>query len=332
MKNKLLYISMIFVLALESCTKGFESDGLPPVITAEETIDVSCGLDAVLNGTATASEGLKSIIIASDGLEVYKEYLFDSYSPREYGFSYNFVVPASLDINQEQQLRIVATDVSGKATTKIVRANYVADNKKPEFLNFNVPSDTIMYIPGENIKCTYTLVIDVKDNIKIATVNYKCDAIGANKTIEVNEVETRLNYNVEFTQSGVYTYDITLTDSSGNSNTKSITFNVISTPSDISDEIFTISVPTNVTVGKYSFITGIQVDVPDGLDWGGYQLLDSYGAAVYQNWFDCDGIFDIIGSSFDISNSGEYTFKVYFYTILGQSYEKTYTVNVSNVN
>lgn len=321
---------MIFVLALEACTKGFESDGLPPVITAEETIDVSCGLDAVLSGTAVASEGLKSIVIASDGLEVYKEYLFDSYSPREYGFSYNFVVSASLDINQEQQLRIVATDVSGKATAKIVRANYVADNKKPEFLNFNVPSDTIMYVPGENIKCTYTLVIDVKDNIKIATVNYKCDAIGANKTIEVNEVETRLNYNVEFTQSGVYTYDITLTDSSGNSNTKSITFDVKPTPSDINDNIFTISVPAEVNIGKYSFIVGIKVDTPDGLSWGGYKLCSSDGnTTIYENWFNNDGIFDVVGSSFDISQSGEYKFVVYFTSKEGSEYMKEYSIVVN---
>ncbi len=268
-KGKILMI-LLSILMFVACEK--END-IPPGLSVEiSDIETFPGDEIFLKGMVSAENGIKSIKLICDGIELEKVYDLKSQSPKVFRFSYLYTIPESMSEDLDDVLSIIVEDVDDNVTTKEISVKFLPDTTDPWFVSLPPNPASVDFDVIEE-KADYTLNVEMSDDRELSKLFVSIPDIGFEKEVTLDGLTQKESMSIQFLTTGTYSGTIKVEDKVGNYKENNITFIVL--PKEDEDPI-----------DDYAQMYVVNADEdPSAYVLGYYKYMERTGAYTYTTKF-----------------------------------------------
>jgi hypothetical protein len=220
-------------VSLQSCSDDDYPtvDGLAPTLTLSSAqLKTEPGRDFTITGVAKDADGLKSIRLVNEGLNLDKTIDFLEYYPdsllHEYNLSYAYKGDKDWKGTESFPVEITVEDVGGRTTTQTLTVSTDGDFSNPVFTT--APSSQLTVLL-QNPKLT--LNATVTDNKNLGYIVVSIPELNTHDSISISGTKYDLSKVYDMpVKAASYAMTITVGDAAGNRATTSSTINVSELP------------------------------------------------------------------------------------------------------
>lgn len=226
--------AVIAGLSLQSCSSDDDYptvDGQAPILTLSSAqVKTEPGHDFTISGIAKDADGIKSIRLVNEGLNLDKTIDLLEYHPDSLLHTYNlsYLYKGSKDWKGTESFPVAITveDVGGRTTTQTLTVSTDGDFSNPVFTT--APSSQLTVLL-QNPKLT--LNTTVTDNKNLGYMIVSIPDLNINDSISISGTKYTLSKSYDMpTKEASYAMTITVADAAGNRTTTSSTIKVSDLP------------------------------------------------------------------------------------------------------
>lgn len=250
----------------------YANDTTPPSVQPEETeAHKAPGMEYVIKAKITEDTGLKSILIQNKELGLDEKINFGRGLVKDFTLTYPFEIPKDLPTtDQAYPIKLTVEDVSGKCSVKEIALYLNKDIDAPIFVIAPQAKRVIVFEENRTELPNYKLYFEMKDKAGLTSLNIRCDILGLNQTVSLNQTEEMYELSVDLDAINDYTFVYTLTDNSGFTTTATALVCVVSRYQPVSyTTLYLTDVFTDAALNEDEF--GIPV-VMDRIDSDGFKF------------------------------------------------------------
>lgn len=221
-KKKLLVLTGMLAIML-GCSDDDSSvsvDSTPEFQTLLQEVSSLPGEEFLFEGIATDPAGIKTVNFKYDSWFLDKTIVKDSL-PETYTISYKFKVPDDAEEFSTHVIPVTITNAGDVATTRDVVITLDKDISAPTItINSPVDGATVLIGSGSEIEMN----IDLADR-ELAQLTIESDIL--NETVALSGASFNYTNSLDVANPGNYTFNITVTDATGNEATASVSVSVV---------------------------------------------------------------------------------------------------------
>lgn len=210
-------ISLAILLGCSDDDKPLVVDSSPLFESLQEQISSLPGLTFTFKAVVTDPAGINAVNIK------YEEWFLDKTiikndNPESYEINYQFKVPEDAIANSTHIIPIKIINAGGNETTQNVEVTLNQDVSSPQIDAISPANESTVLI-GNAIEFN----INVTDN---NLSEFKIESDVLNETLPISGTDYNYINAINIEEPGTYTFDITVTDTSGNSSSETVSVNV----------------------------------------------------------------------------------------------------------
>ncbi|MEM6395136.1 MAG: hypothetical protein AAF741_02225 [Bacteroidota bacterium] len=203
-----------------ACEDDMISVDSTPQLELVEEISGLPGETIVFSGLLSDPAGVRDIRIT------YEPWFLDKVievtpGVTQFELAYSFLIPADEVIGSEHLVTVTAANPGDNDMTSQIRVTISGDNSQP-VISISSPNDGGTFILGPGAE--FSLDISANDDQGIGSV--RIAGFGINEEVEVNDVSYSFNREIDFSLSGQFTVNVSVTDLAGNTSSASRTVNI----------------------------------------------------------------------------------------------------------
>ena len=254
----------------------------PTIELLSDHIQTEAGRAFTISGTIKDADGIKSINLKSEGLQLDKTInLLDLYDglQTEYNLNYTYLKKFTTDWTDDDSFPVVITveDVVGNKQTAQLTVSADGDFTNPSFTV--APSEEVTVLVGPNPK--FKLNCSVSDNKVLKNIHVQSTALAIDETIETGSVST-------FDLSKAYTlpanltgnYDLTVTVSDAFDNQTSTSTNIVVSEMPDFDKMYLADVETAAELSSDVFGVPMLIDHTGAYEYTAHYYNQKAGTKV----------------------------------------------------
>ncbi|WP_299064556.1 hypothetical protein [uncultured Polaribacter sp.] len=219
-KSKLpLFVS--FILIIISCNDdAVVVNSIPEFTTLEENISSLPGEDFIFEGIVSDPAGIKSVNFTYEPWFLNKTIVKDSL-PETYEISYRFKIPDDAIPNSIHTIPMTVSNAGDKTTVKNITITLDRDIENP-VINIASPVNGATVLIGTADEVNLNITVTDKN-----LAEFKIESSVLNETLAISGSSFEYEKALNITEPDTYTFTITVTDTSGNVSTETVSMNVL---------------------------------------------------------------------------------------------------------
>lgn len=234
MKKRLfLYFLTLFAIILTGCQNnetGYPSSDNPTVVVSTKEIYGAPSRKFEIKAALNDDLGLKSVRIQIPELSLDKLITFATNPLLEsYDLSYFFEVPSDRGTSEAFKIKLIITDVSGNEVTEDINLRLDGEFAAPSITMVSPKEGAVILLSTSN---ELPVNFVVNDDSGIDYINVKCEALGIDETIQLENAQQSYTFNKTYTlpvTADNYVLTITAKDKFAIPNTGSLAVNIVAT-------------------------------------------------------------------------------------------------------
>lgn len=229
------FISSIFLMALAFAFVGCSEEGedlLPGLWNDGDVIETFPGDTVWVKGQVSNYVGMSNVKISCDAWNVNKVYDLSKEKPKVFNYSYQLIVPADADFDQE--LLISVSDKNGCENKRKVVLKYLPDATAPTLAN-DITGDISIDFDTNTNQAEWNVLLNANDDRALKSYTIDIPDLDIHVAGNLQGRTATISSKITMTQIGSFPMTLTVEDESGNKLERSC--NVISMLAEDEDPI-----------------------------------------------------------------------------------------------